>query len=199
MYADSIISGYKMVEVPPDSGLRAELDKKSMEELTGILSTYKNLHNITDIDTKKRVIRAIEVEHYNRNQKTKETEFPKVRPLVAGIMFDRDSRRRRISERLKQRLNTGMVDEVKLLIDNGVSIDTLIYYGLEYKFITLYLTGKISYEDMVRDLGIAIHQFAKRQMTWFRGMERRGTKIHWIDGELPMEEKVEKVMDLLRH
>jgi tRNA dimethylallyltransferase len=197
MYADSIISGYKMVGVPPDSGLRAELDKKSMEELTGILSTYKNLHNITDIDTKKRVIRAIEVEHYNCNRKTEKSEFPKVKPLVAGIMFGRDSRRRRISERLNQRLDAGMVDEVKHLIDIGVSTDTLIYYGLEYKFITLYLTGKIVYEKMVRDLEIAIHQFAKRQMTWFRGMERRGIKIHWIDGELPFDEKVAGVINLL--
>ena len=197
MYADSIISGYKMFEVPPDSGLRVELEKKSMEELKGILSTYKSLHNTTDIDTKKRIIRAIEIEHSGRNKAKKESEFPKVKALLTGIVFDRDKRRKMISERLIQRLNSGMVEEVKSLIDMGIKAETLIYYGLEYKFITLFLTDIISYKDMVRDLEIAIHQFAKRQMTWFRGMERRGIKIHWIDGMLPMEDKVEIVMNLL--
>ncbi len=198
MYADSIITGYKMSEVPPDSGLRFELEKKSFEELKEILATYKKPHNITDFDTKKRIIRAIEIEHLNRNKRGQDIEFPKVRSLVVGVMFDRDSRRSRITERLKQRLNAGMVDEVKHLIDMGINTDTLIYYGLEYKFITLCLTGKLSYDEMVRDLEIAIHQFAKRQMTWFRGMERRGIKINWLDGNMPMEEKVESVMKLLR-
>ncbi len=197
MYVDSIITGYKMVEVPPDSGFRAELEKKSMEELKEILSTYKNLHNTTDIDTKKRVIRAIEIEYFDRNTGMQNSGFPKVRSLVVGIMHDRESRRRRITERLKQRLYAGMVDEVKQLIDMGISTETLIYYGLEYKFITLYLTGELSYDEMVRDLETAIHQFAKRQMTWFRGMERRGIKIHWIDGNLPVEGKVQKVIELL--
>jgi tRNA dimethylallyltransferase len=197
MYVDSIITGYKMVEVPPDSGFRAELGKKSMEELKEILSTYKNLHNTTDIDTKKRVIRAIEIEYFDRNTGMQNSGFPKIRSLVVGIMLDRESRRRRITERLKQRLYVGMVDEVKQLIDMGISTETLIYYGLEYKFITLYLTGELSYDEMVRDLETAIHQFAKRQMTWFRGMERRGIKIHWIDGNLPMEEKVQKIIELL--
>ncbi|MBK7133437.1 MAG: tRNA (adenosine(37)-N6)-dimethylallyltransferase MiaA [Bacteroidales bacterium] len=197
MYADSIISGYKMVEVPPDSGLRAELEKKSLEELRDILSTYKSLHNITDIDTKKRVIRAIEIEHFNSNRLSKKGIFPKLNPLIVGILFDRDCRRKRITERLKQRLDAGMVDEVKLLIENGVDTDTLLYYGLEYKYITLYLTGKLTYEKMVTDLEIAIHQFAKRQMTWFRGMEKRGTVIHWLDGNMPLEEKLSKVIDLL--
>ena len=197
MYADSIITGYNMFEVPADSGLRTELEKKSMEELKEILLKFKNLHNTTDIDTKKRVIRAIEIEHSTRNRTKQSGQFPKVKALLTGIMFDRDKRRKMISERLKQRLNSGMVDEVKNLIEVGITPETLIYYGLEYKFITLYLTGKISHEEMLRDLEIAIHQFAKRQMTWFRGMERRGIKIHWIDGMLPMEEKVEKVMELL--
>jgi tRNA dimethylallyltransferase len=197
MYADSIISGYKMFEVPPDSGLRVELEKKSMEELKEILLTYKNLHNATDLDTKKRVIRAIEIEHSSKIKAKQGCDFPKVKALLTGIVFDRDKRRKMISERLKQRLDSGMVDEVKNLIDQGINPDTLIYYGLEYKFITFYLTGKISYSVMVRDLEIAIHQFAKRQMTWFRGMERRGIKIHWIDGMLPMEDKVETVMALL--
>lgn len=197
MYADSIVTGYKMFEVPSDSGLRIELEKKSIEELKEILSTFKNLHNSTDIDTRKRVIRAIEIEHSSRNKGKTFSGFPEVRALLIGIMLDRDTRRKRITERLKQRLHSGMVDEVKHLIDQGINTDTLIYYGLEYKFITFFLTGKISYEEMVRDLEIAIHQFAKRQMTWFRGMERKGIKIHWLDGELSMEEKVEKVMGLL--
>jgi tRNA dimethylallyltransferase len=197
MYVDSITTGYKMVEVPPDSGLRAELEKKSMDELTQILSTYKSLHNTTDIDTKKRVIRAIEIEYFNRNNVKQKTQFPGLRSLVTGVMLDRETRRRRISERLSQRLNAGMVDEVKHLIENGVSTEILIYYGLEYKFITLYLTGKLSYTQMIRDLEVAIHQFAKRQMTWFRGMERRGIKIHWIDGNLPMEVKVQRVIELV--
>ena len=198
MYADSIITGYKMFEVPPDSGLRIELEKKSMEELRDILATFKSLHNTTDIDTKKRVIRAIEIEHSSRNLGSHYSEFPKIKSLLTGILFDRDTRRKRISERLKQRFDSGMIDEVKNLIDRGINIDTLIYYGLEYKFITLYLTGKISYQEMIRDLEIAIHQFAKRQMTWFRGMEKKGIKINWIDGKIPLEEKVEKVMELLK-
>jgi tRNA dimethylallyltransferase len=197
MYIDSIISGYKMYEVPPDSGLRARLEKKSMEELTEILSTYRKLHNTTDIDTKKRAIRAIEIEHFNRFSKKKQSRFPAITPLVVGIMVERDIRRFRITERLKRRLDAGMVDEVKNLMDSGVNSATLIYYGLEYKYITNYLTGKTGYDKMINDLEAAIHQFAKRQMTWFRGMERRGTKIHWIDSELPLKDKVEKIMELL--
>lgn len=197
MYADSIISGYKLFEVPPDSGLRMELDKKPIEELREILSTYKSLHNNTDFDTKKRVIRAIEIEYFGRNQRRQNDENPKINSLVVGVLSDRETRRKRITERLKQRLDAGMVDEVKHLIFQGIKPETLIYYGLEYKYITLYLTRKLSYDNMVRDLEIAIHRFAKRQMTWFRGMERRGIKIHWIDGELPMEERVRRVLELL--
>lgn len=197
MYADCIITGYKMVEVPPESGLRAELEKKPMEELEGILATYKNLHNTTDTDTRKRVIRAIEIEHFNRNKKILNKEFPKVRSLIVGVMSDRDSRRSKITARLKQRLDAGLVDEVRRLIDQGISSEALIYYGLEYKFITLYLTGALTYDEMVRDLEIAIHQYAKRQMTWFRGMEKRGIKINWLDAGMPMAEKLETIMGLL--
>jgi len=197
MYADSIISGYKMVEVAPDSGFRSNLEKKPIEELIEILSTYKKLHNTTDIDTKKRVIRAIEIEHFNQIKAKPVSEFPEIRSLVVGILPDRESRRLNISKRLKERLDAGMVDEVKNLMEQGVKSDILIYYGLEYKFITLYLTGKLSYDDMVRDLEIAIHQFAKRQMTWFRSMERRGVKINWLDGKLSLEEKISRVMELL--
>ena len=197
MYADSIITGYKMIEVAPDSGLRIKLEKKTMEELKSILQTYKNLHNKSDLDTKKRIIRAIEIAHFEKNKGKKKGEIPKVRSLVVGVLFERELRRKRISDRLKKRLDNGMVDEVKQLIDSGINTDTLIYYGLEYKYITLYLTGKITFDEMARDLETAIHQFAKRQMTWFRGMEKRGIKIHWLDGEMPMEEKVESIMGLL--
>ncbi|HEX2975671.1 MAG TPA: tRNA (adenosine(37)-N6)-dimethylallyltransferase MiaA [Bacteroidales bacterium] len=197
MYVDSIIKGYELFEVPPNSDLRAMLAKKSMEELKEILATYKTLHNTTDIDTKKRVIRAIEIEHFSRNKKAESKVFPQIRSLVVGVMTDRDERRKRISERLKKRLAEGMVEEVKGLILNGVKTETLLYYGLEYKYITLYLMNKLSYEEMFEQLEIAIHQFAKRQMTWFRGMERRGTKINWIDGALPMEEKVKVVLEMM--
>jgi tRNA dimethylallyltransferase len=198
MYADSIITGYKMVEVAPDMGLRVKLEKKTMAELKAILLTYKSLHNRTDIDNKKRIIRAIEIAHFEKNKEKKNGEIPKLTSLVVGVSFERELRRRRITERLKQRIDAGMVEEVKHLIDTGIDTDTLIYYGLEYKYITLYLTGKMTYDEMVRDLEIAIHQFAKRQMTWFRGMERRGIKIHWLEGEMPTEEKVQIILELLK-
>jgi tRNA dimethylallyltransferase len=197
MYIDSVISGYKMIEVPPDPEVRASLEKKSLKELVVILSSYKKLHNKTDVDTKKRAIRAIEIERFIGTHKQNLNDFPVIKPLVTGVLFSREKRRERISERLKSRLEEGMVDEVRQLLVQGVDPETLIYYGLEYKYLTLYITGKISYEEMYSSLETAIHQFAKRQMTWFRGMERKGIKIHWIDGELPMNEKVEKVMKLL--
>ena len=197
MYIDSVVTGYKLVEVPPDSGLRIRLEKKSMEELKEILSSYKKLHNYTDIDTKKRVIRAIEIEHFSKSRHKKESEFPKIRSLVTGVLPDRETRRIRITERLHQRLASGMVEEVRNLIEKGLSAETLIYYGLEYKYITLYLTGELKYDKMVSELEVAIHQFAKRQMTWFRGMEKKGIKINWIDSGLPMEDKVNKVLHLL--
>ncbi len=197
MYIDSVVTGYKLVEVPPDSGLRIRLEKKSMEELKGILLTYKKLHNVTDIDTRKRLIRAIEIEHFSKTSHKKESEFPKLKSLIVGVLPERQARRRRITERLHQRLASGMVDEVRTLMEKGISSDTLIYYGLEYKYITLYLTGVLKYDKMVSDLEIAIHQFAKRQMTWFRGMERKGICINWIDSELKMDEKIAIVMQLL--
>lgn len=195
MYVDSIISGYRLLEVQPDEELRKDLEKKTMEELTGILRTYKPLHNTTDIDTKKRAIRAIEIERFYDKGPLAAEDFPAIRSLIAGVKFERESRRRRITQRLKERLETGMVEEVQQLLDRGIDSETLIYYGLEYKFITLYLTGKLTYNDMFSSLEVAIHQFAKRQMTWFRGMERRGIKIHWLDGEMPVEEKVEKILE----
>jgi len=196
LYIDSIVSGYRLIEVPPDEKLRSELEGKSRDELIFILSSFRKLHNTTDIDTRKRAIRAIEIENYYINN-PQFTEMPQIRSLVVGIACERESRRRKITKRLKQRLENGMVEEVKSLIDSGVDTETLIYYGLEYKYITLYLTGKISYEEMFKSLEIAIHQFAKRQMTWFRGMERKGVKINWIDGELAMEEKIKRVLEML--
>lgn len=198
MYVDSIVKGYRMFEVPPDISLRNRLEKKSLEELTEILSSYKSLHNTTDIDTKKRVIRAIEIGEYTRNKAGNRSLMPELNPLVAGLLFDREARRKRITERLHSRLDEGMVEEVRSLLDKGISKEALIYYGLEYKYITLYLTGETGYNEMVKNLETAIHQFAKRQMTWFRGMERKGVIINWIDGEQRLEEKVEKVMKLLK-
>ncbi|MCU0455274.1 MAG: tRNA (adenosine(37)-N6)-dimethylallyltransferase MiaA [Bacteroidales bacterium] len=197
MYIDSIVSGYRLHEVAPDPGLRARLEKKSMEELTEILKSYRKLHNVTDIDTKKRVIRAIEIEHHNRSAGRKQSEFPRLSPLIVGVNVDRETRRRRISERLRKRLDTGLVEEVRGLLEKGVGEEVLLYYGLEYKFITLYLGGKMTYEDMIYGLESAIHQFAKRQMTWFRGMERKGIRIQWIDSELPEETRVEMILELL--
>jgi tRNA dimethylallyltransferase len=199
MYVDSIISGYRLNEVPPDPVLRSELEKKSIEELTDILKSYKELHNITDIDTKKRAIRAIEIESYYHKKENSQTSLPEIRSLIIGVKYDRDMRREKISQRLIERLSGGMIEEVKGLLDKGVDSETLIYYGLEYKYITLYLTGKTSYDEMFRCLEVSIHRFAKRQMTWFRGMERKGIKIHWLDGELPMENKIEKILDLLNN
>jgi tRNA dimethylallyltransferase len=198
MYLDSIISRYRLIEVPPDEAFREELEKKTMDDLTAILRSYKNLHNTTEMDTKKRAIRAIEIEHYYSENKEAEIDLPAFRSLVIGIRYDRESRRKRISLRLKERLAHGMIEEVQLLIDKGISTETLLYYGLEYKFITLFLTGKIPHEEMFCRLEVAIHQFAKRQMTWFRGMERRGIKIHWIDGIIPKEEKVQMILGLLK-
>jgi tRNA dimethylallyltransferase len=197
MYIDSVVSGYKMIEVPPDPVFRASLEKKSLSELTENLSSFKKLHNKTDIDTKKRAIRAIEIERYIGIRKENQTKFPEIKPLIIGLLFSREKRRERISERLRRRLEEGMEDEIRQLLMQGVDPETLIYYGLEYKYITLFITGRISYDEMYRSLETAIHQFAKRQMTWFRGMERKGIQINWIDGELPMNAKVEKVMELL--
>lgn len=197
MYIDAIVSGYRMHEVPPDPELRASLEDKSLDELAGILSSYRKLHNVTDLDTKKRAIRAIEIERYNELYREKQTVSPEVRPLITGVLYSREERRDRISSRLRQRLSDGMIEEVKQMLEDGISPETLIYYGLEYKYLTLYITGRLTYDEMFRALEIAIHQFAKRQMTWFRGMERKGVRIHWIDGDLPVEQKVDYVLKLL--
>ncbi len=197
MYLESVLRGYRLIPVPENPKLRQSLADKSLEELTEMLGNYKVLHNTTDVDTVKRAIRAIEIEEYYLHAEKEEREFPQLESLVIGVDIDREFRRQKISRRLRQRLDEGMVDEVKKLLAEGISADDLIYYGLEYKFLTQYVTGQLTYEEMVHQLEIAIHQFAKRQMTWFRGMERRGIKIHWIDATLPMDEKVGAIENLL--
>lgn len=197
LYIEAVLKNYRLIEVPPKKELRKELEGKTLDELTEILKNLKpKLHNHTDVETDRRAIRAIEIEKYYAENPQFDSSFPEIRSLNIGIDFDRELRRQRISTRLKQRLDEGMLDEVQKLLDSGLTPEQLIYYGLEYKYLTLHLTGELSYIEMYRQLEIAIHQFAKRQMTWFRGMEKRGTKIHWIDGHLPMEEKVEAIIEL---
>lgn len=190
MYLESVLKGYKLMPVPENPELRARLADKSLDELTEMLQQYKTLHNSTDVDTVKRAIRAIEIEEYYTAHPVNERGFPQLNSLIIGVNIDRELRREKITRRLKQRLEDGMVDEVKRLLAQGIHAEDLIYYGLEYKYLTLYAIGELSYEEMFGQLEIAIHQFAKRQMTWFRGMERRGFTIHWIDATQPMEEKV---------
>lgn len=190
MYLESVLKGYKLMPVPENSELRTRLADKSLEELTEILQQYKTLHNSTDVDTVKRAIRAIEIEEYYAAHPVDERDFPQLNSLIIGVDIDRELRREKITRRLKQRLEDGMVDEVKRLLAQGIKAEDLIYYGLEYKYLTLYAIGELSYEEMFKQLEIAIHQFAKRQMTWFRGMERRGFTINWIDATRPMEEKI---------
>lgn len=196
LYVEAVLKSYKMVPVPENAELRERLGNKSLEELTEILSQYKQLHNTTDVDTAKRAIRAIEIQEYYREHHIDEREFPKVDSVVIGVDIDRDLRRQKITERLHRRLEEGMLDEIRGLLTH-IAPDDLIYYGLEYKFLTLHCIGELSYDEMVRQLEIAIHQFAKRQMTWFRGMERRGTHINWIDASLPMNEKVSKALQII--
>lgn len=203
LYIESVLKGYHLSPVPQNPALRSSLEGKTLEELTDMLVDLKakngsNMHNRTDVDTAQRAIRAIEIETYNLEHPMPERELPAVDSLVIGVSIDRDARRDKITRRLKQRLENGMVEEIKGLLDRGIPAENLLYYGLEYKFITEYVIGKTSYEEMLRGLEIAIHQFAKRQMTWFRGMERRGFTIHWIDALQPMEQKVEQVLELMK-
>ena len=197
MYLEAVLKGYKLIAVPKDQQFRDEMELKSMEELEAILRSYKELHNTSDLETKKRAIRAIEIERYYASHPEIDMNYPEMNPLLVGIKFDRDSRRRRITQRLKERLKSGMIEEVESLLKSGVSTEDLMYYGLEYKFLTQHVIGELSYNEMFTGLEIAIHQFAKRQMTWFRKMERSGSNIHWLDGYMPLEEKVEKVKSLM--
>ena len=195
LYIEAVLGAYSLSPVPQNQQLRDELQRLSLEQLTSMLEDLKRqnddkMHNTTDVDTAQRAIRAIEIETYKLEHPAEEREFPAIQSTIFGVNIDRDERRKRITHRLRQRLEHGMVEEVRQLIDNGVAPENLIYYGLEYKYVTEYVIGTISYEEMFTRLEIAIHQFAKRQMTWFRGMERRGFNIHWIDATLPLNEKV---------
>jgi tRNA dimethylallyltransferase len=202
LYIESVLKGYRLIPVPENPALREKYSGMSLSELTTILEGMKKanhsiMHNTTDVDTAKRAIRAIEIEDCYMRTPVDAREFPKIESVIVGLDIDRDHRREKITRRLRQRLDEGMVDEVRGLIAEGISPDDLIYYGLEYKYITEYIIGKISFDEMFRQLEIAIHQFAKRQMTWFRGMERKGFEIHWIDAESDINEKVENVIHLV--
>ena len=201
LYIEAVLKGYHLSPVPQNQALRDSLEGKPLDELTEMLVRLKsqngsNMHNTTDVDSCQRAIRAIEIETYNLEHPTPRRELPPVDSIIIGIDIDRELRREKITRRLKARLDHGMVEEVRALLDEGIPAEDLIYYGLEYKFLTEYLTGQLSYDEMFQRLEIAIHQFAKRQMTWFRGMERRGFKIHWISATLPMEEKVAQILSL---
>ena len=202
LYLESIVRGYQISEVPKNEKLRAELEGKSLEELTAILTDLKarngsTMHNSTDVDTCKRAIRAIEIETHNLEDPLPNRDFPTLSSLNIGLMIDRDLRRARITERLKARLDAGMLDEIRGLLAEGIPAEDLIYYGLEYKYLTLHVIGELTYDEMFSQLETAIHQFAKRQMTWFRGMEKRGSTIHWIDAAQPMHAKVAEAMALM--
>jgi tRNA dimethylallyltransferase len=203
LYLESVLGGYSLSPVPQNPELRQRLEGKSLEELTQMLTELKrqtgsNMHNQTDVDTAQRAIRAIEIEDYNLRQPTGKRDFPDIPYIIIGIDIDRELRRQRITQRLKARLEEGMVEEVRGLLDSEIPAEDLIYYGLEYKFVTEYITGRLTYDEMFTRLEIAIHQFAKRQMTWFRGMERRGFTIHWIDATLPTDEKVRQILSHYR-
>ncbi len=196
LYIDAVVKGYRLLPVPPNPALRKKLESKTLKELAQILSKYRKLHNITDIDTRKRVIRAIEIEEYHLQHLENNAVFPSLSHIIIGIKYDREVIKQRITERLNERLKKGMIEEVEKLLSEGLKPEQLIYYGLEYKYITLYLTGEIKYNEMFSRLNIAIHQFAKRQMTWFRKMEREGTVIHWLDEHMPFEKRLKIVISL---
>ena len=202
LYVESVLKGYQLSPVPQNPELRNSLEGKSLEELTEILKSLKEqnrslMHNTTDVDSCQRAIRAIEIEEYNLHTPTPVRPFPEIPYILIGVDISRELRREKITKRLRQRLDNGLVEEIHGLLNRGIPAEDLIYYGLEYKYVTEYVIGKSSYEEMFRQLEIAIHQFAKRQMTWFRGMERRGFTIHWIDASKQMEEKVGDILQLL--
>ena len=202
LYIEAVLKGYKLSPVPQNPDLRQQLEGKTLDELTQLLAALKAktgsvMHNKTDVDSCQRAIRAIEIESYNLEHPVPLRELPPVDSLIIGVDIDREARREKITRRLKARLEEGMVGEVRGLLDEGIPAEDLIYYGLEYKFVTEYVTGKTTYDEMFTRLEIAIHQFAKRQMTWFRGMERRGFTIHWIDALQPIEDKVGKILEIV--
>lgn len=198
MYIESVLRGFKLLDVPQNPALRESLKGKSLAELEQILASYKVLHNKTDVDSAQRAIRAIEIEEFYKTEVPDKREYAPINSLIIGVDIDRELRREKISRRLRARLDEGMVDEVRAILATGVKPEDLIYYGLEYKFLTLYIIGQLTYDEMISQLEIAIHQFAKRQMTWFRGMERRGLHIHWLDATLPTDEKINNVLALIQ-
>ena len=203
LYLEAILKGYHLSTVPPNEELRNQLNEMSHESLIQMLVEIQEklntkMHNSTDLDSKQRTIRAIEIGKHMLTEADPQTNFPEIPSLIIGVDIDREERRRKITTRLHQRLEEGMIEEVKQLLNQGIAPEDLIYYGLEYKFVTEHIIGKLSYDEMVQQLEIAIHQFAKRQMTWFRGMERRGIKINWINASLPMEEKIEMIQTLYK-
>ena len=197
MYIEAILKGYRLIQVPVNEERRSELQLLSLDELTEILKRYKSINNTSDTENKKRAVRAIEIEEFCLAHPETDLAFPAITSLIVGVKYDRDSRRRKITSRLKQRLDNGMIDEVKNLIGKGLKPDDLTYYGLEYKYLTLFITGKLTYNEMFEGLNTAIHQFAKRQMTWFRKMERDGFEIKWLDGYMPVNEKTDKIISWL--
>lgn len=194
LYIESVLRNYQLLDVPVNLELRDDLEKKSYKELEGILRLYGPLHNVTDSSNRKRMIRAIEIAMFQSSQPKSAEKERTLNPIVFGIRFERTERRKRITERLQQRLEEGMVEEVDGLMKKGISAEKMDYYGLEYRYISKYLLKELSYDEMFKNLNTAIHQFAKRQMTYFRGMERRGISIHWLRGELSMEEKIEETL-----
>lgn len=204
LYIESVLRGYALSPVEQNPELRRSLEGKSLDELTRILLNLKaetgsTMHNTTDVDTPQRAIRAIEIETFNAEHPTRFRQMEAPDSLVVGVAIDRDERRRKITTRLRRRLDEGLVDEIRGLLAKGIKAEDLIYYGLEYKYVTLYAIGQLSYEEMFRQLEIAIHQFAKRQMTWFRGMERRGCRIHWIDAASSMEDKLQQIRTMINN
>lgn len=198
LYIEAVTKGYTLINVPVNAELRDEMELKSVDELTLILKSYKKLHNTSDITTKKRIIRAIEIENYYILNEVDNSDYPEINNIFIGININVDKRRARISQRLNERLNQGMIKEVETLLNSGISKDDLIYYGLEYKYITQFLIGEINYEAMIKQLEIAIHQFAKRQMTWFRGMEKRGVKINWVNENKSINEKTDQIIEIVK-
>lgn len=204
LYIEAVLKGYSLSPVPQNPALRSKLENRSLADLKELLVWLKHrneavMHNTSDVDTVQRAIRAIEIELHNFYNPISGTEYGVIDSLIIGVDIDRDTRRQKITNRLKARLEEGMVEEIKTLLASGIPAEDLIYYGLEYKYVTEYIVGKLSYGEMFDALEIAIHQFAKRQMTWFRGMERRGFHIHWIDAQAPMEEKLKKIISLIEH
>ncbi|MDE5808967.1 MAG: tRNA (adenosine(37)-N6)-dimethylallyltransferase MiaA [Muribaculaceae bacterium] len=200
LYVESYLKGLKLPEVPENPEVRESLKGKSLDELTEILASMKTLHNSTDVDSAKRAIRAIEIQTYyaeHPDAAAGAVPSPVKDALVIGIAIDREARRQRITQRLKARLDSGMLDEIRRLLDLGIAPDDLIYYGLEYKYLTLHVIGQLTFDEMFEKLEMEIHRFAKRQMTWFRGMERRGFKINWLDYNLTDEEFEQSVTQLL--